>query len=339
MRIGVLTGGGDCPGLNSTIRSIFYKSISFGFEVFGFFDGWKGVIENSGKLLTLHDVEDIENLGGTILFSSRTNPFKEEKGIERIVDTLNKNNIDALIAIGGDDTLSVAAKLYEDYKVQVVGVPKTMDNDVYGTDYTFGFDSSVSISMDALEKLKDTAKAMKRIIILEVMGREAGWVALFTGLAGCADITLIPEEGLNQDQFIKKVSEKYNKKGYLVICVSEGVDIVEKEGVEVDAFGHKLLQEKGVGNYIGKLIKDKLGINTRVAQIGHIQRGGPPTLFDRILTIRLGVKAVEMIKGGEFGRMATLLNGKIDSIPLKEVLGKTKKVDNYWIQLKKVFEE
>lgn len=339
MRIGVLTGGGDCPGLNSTIRSIFYKSISFGFEVFGFFDGWKGVIENSGKLLTLHDVEDIENLGGTILFSSRTNPFKEEKGIERIVDTLNKNNIDALIAIGGDDTLSVAAKLYEDYKVQVVGVPKTMDNDVYGTDYTFGFDSSVSISMDALEKLKDTAKAMKRIIILEVMGREAGWVALFTGLAGCADITLIPEEGLNQDQFIKKVSEKYNKKGYLVICVSEGVDIVEKEGVEVDAFGHKLLQEKGVGNYIGKLIKDKLGINTRVAQIGHIQRGGPPTLFDRILTIRLGVKAVEMVKGGEFGRMATLINGKIDSIPLKEVLGKTKKVDNYWIQLKKVFEE
>lgn len=339
MRIGVLTGGGDCPGLNSTIRSIFYKSISFGFEVFGFFDGWKGVIENSGRLLKLEDVEDIENLGGTILFSSRTNPFKEEKGIERILNALNKNNIDALIAIGGDDTLSVAAKLYEEYKVQVVGVPKTMDNDVYGTDYTFGFDSSATISMDALEKLKDTAKAMKRIIILEVMGREAGWVALFTGLAGCADITLIPEEGLNQDQFIKKVSEKYNKKGYLVICVSEGVDIVEKEGVEVDAFGHKLLQEKGVGNYIGKLIKDKLGINTRVAQIGHIQRGGPPTLFDRILTIRLGVKAVEMVKGGEFGRMATLLNGKIDSIPLKEVLGKTKKVDNYWIELKKVFEE
>ncbi|MGQ9845095.1 MAG: 6-phosphofructokinase [Caldisericia bacterium] len=339
MRIGVLTGGGDCPGLNSTIRSIFYKSISFGFEVFGFFDGWKGVIENSGRLLKLEDVEDIENLGGTILFSSRTNPLKEEKGIERIIDTLNKNNIDALIAIGGDDTLSIAAKLYEDYKVKVVGVPKTMDNDVYGTDYTFGFDSSVTISMDALEKLKDTAKAMKRIIILEVMGREAGWVALFTGLAGSADITLIPEEGLNQDQFIKKVSEKYNKKGYLVICVSEGVDIVEKEDVEVDAFGHKLLQEKGVGNYIGKLIKDKLGINTRVAQIGHIQRGGPPTLFDRILTIRLGVKAVEMVKSGEFGRMATLLNGKIDSIPLKEVLGKTKRVDNYWIELKRIFEE
>lgn len=339
MRIGVLTGGGDCPGLNSTIRSIFYKSFSLGFEVFGFFDGWKGVIENNGRLLKLEDVEDIENLGGTILFSSRTNPFKEERGIERIVDTLNKNNIDALIAIGGDDTLSVAAKLYEDYKVNVVGVPKTMDNDVFGTDYTFGFDSSATISIDALEKLKDTAKAMKRIIILEVMGREAGWVALFTGLAGCADITLIPEEGLNEDQFIKKVSEKYNKKGYLVICVSEGVDIVEKEGVEVDAFGHKLLQEKGVGSYIGKIIKDKLGINTRVAQIGHIQRGGPPTLFDRILTIRLGVKAVEMVKEGEFGRMATLLNGKIDSIPLKEVLGKTKKVDNYWIELKKVFEE
>lgn len=339
MRIGVLTGGGDCPGLNSTIRAIFYRAISFNYEVFGFFDSWKGVIENSGKLLTLHDVEDIENLGGTILFSSRTNPFKEEKGIEKIFDTLNKNSIDALIAIGGDDTLSVAAKLYEDHKLNVIGVPKTMDNDVYGTDYTFGFDSSATISMDALEKLKDTAKAMKRIIILEVMGREAGWVALFTGLAGSADITLIPEENFNEDQFIKKVSEKYSKKGYLVICVSEGVSIVEKEGVEVDAFGHKLLQEKGVGSYIGKIIKDKLGINTRVAQIGHIQRGGSPTLFDRILTIRLGVKAVEMVKGEEFGRMATLINGKIDSIPLKEVLGKTKKVDNYWIELKKIFEE
>jgi len=338
MRIGVLTGGGDCPGLNSTIRSIFYKSKKEGLEVFGFFDGWKGVIENSGKLLKLSDVEDIENLGGTILFSSRTNPFKEEKGIEKILDTLNKNNIDALIAIGGDDTLSVAAKLYEGYKVNVVGVPKTMDNDVYGTDYTFGFDSATTISMDALEKLKDTAKAMKRIIILEVMGREAGWVALFTGLAGCADITLIPEEGLNEDEFIKKVNEIFSKKGYAVICVSEGVEIVEKEGVEVDAFGHKLLQEKGVGNYIGKIIKDKLGINTRVAQIGHVQRGGPPTLFDRILTIRLGVKAVEMVKNGEFGKMATLINGKIDSIPLKEVLGKTKKVDNYWIDLKRVFE-
>jgi len=338
MRIGVLTGGGDCPGLNSTIRSVFYNSLKNGYEVFGFFEGWKGVIENRGKLLKLSDVEEIENIGGTILFSSRTNPFKEEKGVERILDTLKKNNIDALVAIGGDDTLSVAAKLYEEYKIKVVGVPKTMDNDVYGTDYTFGFDSATTISMDALEKIKDTAKAMKRIIILEVMGREAGWVALFTGLAGCADLTLIPEEGLNEDEFIKKVSEIFNKKEYAVICVSEGVEVVEKEGVEVDAFGHKLLQEKGVGNYIGKIIKDRLGINTRVAQIGHVQRGGAPTLFDRILTIRLGVKAVEMIKNGEFGRMATLLNGKIDSIPLKEVLGKTKKVDNYWIDLKKVFE-
>ncbi|MGB9750308.1 MAG: 6-phosphofructokinase [Caldisericia bacterium] len=338
MRIGVLTGGGDCPGLNSTIRSIYYKSLKYGYEIFGFFEGWKGVIENKGKLLKLSDVEEIENIGGTILFSSRTNPFKEEKGVERIIDTLNKNNTHALVAIGGDDTLSVAAKLYEEYKIKVVGVPKTMDNDVYGTDYTFGFDSATTISMDALEKIRDTAKAMKRIIILEVMGREAGWVALFTGLAGCADLTLIPEEGLNEDEFIKKVSEIFNKKEYAVICVSEGVEVIEKEGVEVDAFGHKLLQEKGVGNYIGKIIKDRLGINTRVAQIGHVQRGGAPTLFDRILTIRLGVKAVEMIKNGEFGKMATLLNGKIDSIPLKEVLGKTKKVDGYWIDLKKVFE-
>lgn len=338
MRIGVLTGGGDCPGLNSTIRAVFYRSLNYGFEVFGFFDGWKGLIEDSGKLLSLQDVEDILNLGGTILCSSRTNPFKEEKGVERILETLKKEKIDALIAIGGDDTLSVAAKLYEGYKVNTVGVPKTMDNDVFGTDYTFGFDSATTISMDALEKLKDTAKAMKRILILEVMGREAGWVALFTGLAGGADVTVIPEEKFEKDKFIEKVKRAFERKGYATICVSEGVEFAEREDVEVDAFGHKLLQERGVGNYLGKMIKDELNINTRVAQIGHVQRGGAPTLFDRILTIRLGIKAVDMVKNGEFGRMATLLNGEITSIPLKDVLNKTKRVDDYWISIKNVFE-
>lgn len=338
MIIGVLTGGGDCPGLNSTIRAIFYRSLNYGFQVFGFFDGWKGLIEDKGKFLTLQDVEDILNLGGTILYSSRTNPFKEEKGVERILKTLEKEKIDALISIGGDDTLSVAAKLYEEYKVNTVGVPKTMDNDVFGTDYTFGFDSATTISMDALEKLKDTAKAMKRILILEVMGREAGWVALFTGLAGGADVTVIPEEKFDKDKFIEKVKRAFERKGYAVICVSEGVEVAEREDVEVDAFGHKLLQERGVGSYLGKIIKDELNINTRVAQIGHIQRGGAPTLFDRILTIRLGIKAVDMVKNGEFGKMATLLNGEITSIPLKEVLNKTKKVDDYWISIKNVFE-
>ncbi len=338
MRIGILTGGGDCPGLNSTIRAIFYRSLNFGYEVFGFYDGWKGLIEDKGKLLTLEDVEDILNIGGTILFSSRTNPFKEEKGVEKIIDTLKKEKIDALIAIGGDDTLSVAAKLFEDYKINTIGVPKTMDNDVFGTDYTFGFDSATTISMDALEKLKDTAKAMKRILILEVMGREAGWVALFTGLAGGADVTVIPEEKFDKEKFIEKVKRVFERKNYAVICVSEGVEFAEREDVEIDAFGHKLLQERGVGNYLGKIIKDELNINTRVAQIGHVQRGGAPTLFDRILTIRLGIKAVDMVKNGEFGRMATLLNGEITSIPLKEVLNKTKRVDDYWISIKNIFE-
>jgi 6-phosphofructokinase 1 len=338
MRIGILTGGGDCPGLNSTIRAIFYRSLNFGYEVLGFYDGWKGLIEDKGKLLTLEDVEDILNLGGTILYSSRTNPFKEEKGVEKIIDTLKKEKIDALIAIGGDDTLSVAAKLFEDYKINTIGVPKTMDNDVFGTDYTFGFDSATTISMDALEKLKDTAKAMKRILILEVMGREAGWVALFTGLAGGADVTVIPEERFDKEKFIEKVKRAFERKSYAVICVSEGVEFAEREDVEIDAFGHKLLQERGVGNYLGKIIKDELNINTRVAQIGHVQRGGAPTLFDRILTIRLGIKAVDMVKNGEFGRMATLLNGEITSIPLKEVLNKTKRVDDYWISIKNIFE-
>ena len=339
MRIGILTGGGDCPGLNSTIRAIFMRSLDFGYSVFGFLNGWKGVIDDDGVLLSREVVDDIMPLGGTILYSSRTNPFKVENGVEKIKETLRKENIEALIAIGGDDTLGVASRLYEEHDIKTVGVPKTMDNDISETDYTFGFDSSATVSMDAIERLRDTAKAMKRIIVLEVMGRHAGWVALFTGLAGAADYTLLPEEKYNEDELIEKVKKAFERKNYAVVCVSEGVEIGEDESHEVDAFGHKLLQERGVGSYIAKVIKEKTGIQTRSVQIGHIQRGGSPTLFDRILTMRLGVKAVEMVKDGEFGRMATMKNGEITSVPLKEAVGKTKVVTEDWIKLKRIFEK
>lgn len=339
MRIGILTGGGDCPGLNSTIRAIFMRALDFGYSIFGFFDGWKGVIEDKGVVLTREMVEDIMPLGGTILYSSRTNPFKVENGVDRIKETLKKERIDALIAIGGDDTLGVASRLYEEYGIKTVGVPKTMDNDIGETDYTFGFDSSATISMDAIERLKDTAKAMKRVIVLEVMGRHAGWVALFTGLSGGADYTLLPEEKYNEEEMIEKVKRAFERKKFAVVCVSEGVNIGEREEVEVDAFGHKLLQERGVGSFIARVIKEKTGIQTRSVQIGHIQRGGSPTLFDRILTIRLGVKAVDMVKDGEFGRMVTFKDGRITSVPLKDAVSKTKVVTEDWIKLKRIFEK
>jgi len=243
VKIGVLTGGGDCPGLNPAIRGVVYRAFDYEDEVFGFEEGWKGLIENKSRLLSLKDVEEIINFGGTILFTSRVNPFKEENGPSRVVETLNKNGIDALIAIGGDDTLSVALKLYK-MGVKVVGVPKTMDNDLSQTDYTFGFFTSVEVAVDALNRLRDTAKSHRRIIVLEVMGREGGWVALYTGIAGGADWILIPEEKPDYKAMFAHLKKKYEEKGYALVVVSEGIKIPKEKTTEVDEFGHELLQKK-----------------------------------------------------------------------------------------------
>jgi len=306
MRIGILTGGGDCPGLNPAIRGAVYRAFDYGDEVIGFEEGWKGLMEDIKRPLTLKDVEEIIGEGGTILFTSRTNPFKLESGPEKVVETLKKNNIDALIAIGGDDTLSVALELHK-MGIKVVGVPKTMDNDLSETDYTFGFFTSVEVAVDALNRLRDTAKSHKRIIVLEVMGREAGWVALYTGIAGGADWILIPEEKPDYDKMCEHLKKKYEEKGYALVVVSEGIETPSENKGEVDSFGHALLQKKGVHEYVADLISEKLGISTRSAIIGHIQRGGSPVVFDRILATRVGVKAVDMVHQGDFGKWLQLL--------------------------------
>ncbi len=335
MRIGILTGGGDCPGINPAIKGVVYKALSYGDEIVGIEEGWKGLIEGKSRNLSLGDVEDIINVGGTILFTSRTNPFKIEGGVERVIGNLKKLKIDALVAIGGDDTLGVAMRLSK-LNIPVVGVPKTMDNDLSGTDFTFGFDTSVEVAVDALERLRDTARSHKRIIVLEVMGREAGWVALYTGIAGGADWTLVPEEKPDFEKMFVYLKKTYNRKGYALVVVSEGIALGNSEEREIDQFGHALLQRKGVCQFVGELIEKNTGISVRSAVIGHIQRGGPPTVFDRILALRAGVKAVEMIHKGEFGRMAALAGNKIISVPLEDAVGRLKLVSSDWLELLEV---
>lgn len=337
MKIGILTGGGDCPGLNPAIRAIVYKALQLGDEVIAFEEGWKGAVENITRSITLEDVEGIINQGGTIIYTSRTNPFAIPGGVEKTIENIKKNGIDGLIAIGGDDTLGVALRLYK-MNIPVVGVPKTMDNDLAGTDYTFGFDTSVSIAVDAIEKLRDTAKSHKRIVVLEVMGREAGWVALYTGIAGAADWVLLPEEKPDFDAMCEHLSKVYKRRGYAVVVASEGTEFPLEEKGEIDQFGHRLLQKRGVGEYIAEFISKKTDISTRCAVIGHIQRGGPPTLFDRMLATRVGVKAVEMIHSGSFGKMAAICGNKIIEVPLEDAVGKPKLVDKEWIEFRKIFE-
>lgn len=337
MKIGILTGGGDCPGLNPAIRAVVYKATSLGDVVVGFEEGWKGLIEGQSRSLSIDDVEGIIEEGGTILFTSRTDPFKIEGGDAKITENFSKFGLDALIAIGGDDTLGVALKIDKLLKLPVVGVPKTMDNDLSGTDFTFGFDTSVEVAVDALSRLRDTAKSHKRIIILEVMGREAGWVALYTGIAGGADWILLPEEKPDYERMFSYLKDVYKKKGYALVVVSEGIETVENRDFEIDQFGHALLQKRGVCQYVADLIEKNTGISVRSAVIGHIQRGGSPTVFDRMLATRAGVKAVEMIHNGEFGKMAALSGNQIVSIPLEDACGHLKVVSEDWIELAEVF--
>ncbi len=336
MRVGILTGGGDCPGLNPAIRGIVYRSMDFGDEIIGFEEGWKGLIEGRTRKLSLTEVDEIVSQGGTILFTSRTNPFIIENGPGKIKENLDKFAIDAIIAIGGDDTLGVALKLHQ-LGVKVVGIPKTMDNDLSGTDFTFGFYTSVEIAVDALNRLKDTAKSHRRIIVLEVMGREAGWVSLYTGIAGGADWVLVPEEKPDFEVMCTHLMKDFERKGYALVVTSEGVDISLEEKGEVDQFGHTLLQKRGVGEFIADIIFKKTGISTRCAVIGHIQRGGPPTVFDRMLATRTGVKAVEMIHDNEFGKMAALVGSQIAEVPLEEATRTLKLVDEEWLDFLKIF--
>ncbi|MHB8351884.1 MAG: 6-phosphofructokinase [Thermoplasmata archaeon] len=338
MKFAVLTGGGDCPGLTPAVRAVVYRARARGHSVVGVADGWKGLRDGLWVPLEGVDLADAIGRGGTLLGSSRTNPFAREEEATRVVATLDGAGVDVLVAIGGDDTLSAARELHRRGR-KVVGVPKTMDNDVGGTDWTFGFDSAASVAVEALERLRDTARSHHRAIVLEVMGRHAGWVALATGLGGGADYTLLPEEPYREEELLRHVRNALERRGYALIVVSEGMELTAKGSVGTkDGFGHELLRERGVGAYIAGRIEAGLGVETRSAQIGHIQRGGPPTLFDRLLATRLGVHAVDLALQGRFGTVAVLRGEEVRGISFDEALREPKRVPPDWLDLLHTFD-
>lgn len=328
-RIGVLTGGGDASGLNAAIRGVVMRAADYGYEVFGIRDGWAGLVKGHAAPLTVGDVREIISQGGTVLGTSRTNPFKKDEDVAKCMENVKRLGLDAVVAIGGDDTLGVANKLSQ-RGAPCVGVPKTMDNDVSGTDYCIGFDTAVTVAVDAVERLRDTARSHRRIMVLEVMGRDAGWVALVTAMAGGADWVLVPEVEPDLDAMCAHLTKlRAAGKPYGVVVVSEGVEIpgvgAEPTG-EVDAFGHVRLGLRGVGQIVGDEIEKRTGIQTRVAVIGHIQRGGSPTVTDRFYATRLGMAAVDMVRRGEFGKMPAFAGGEIRVVDLATAVGKTKTV-------------
>ena len=338
-RIGILTGGGDCSGLNPTIRGVVYRAQDYNYEVYGIQEGWKGLVKGNINPLSLSEVKEIVDRGGTILGTSRLNPYKIENGVKQVRDSIKNFKLDAVIAIGGEDTLGVANKLFKEENIKLVGAPKTMDNDLSGTDYTFGFDSSVTWAIEAMRSLQDSGRSHRRIMVLEVMGRHAGWVALFTGMASGADWTLIPEEKVDIEKMCLHLKKVYNKNKYASVVISEGVTLpgVDMNKENLDQFGHMILRNRGVGNLLADLIKKNTGIETRHATIGHIQRGGSPTLFDRILGLRCGVTAVDLIAQGKFGYMAALKGSEVIGVPLEKAVSKLKVVDKKWWELAQVF--
>ncbi|MDX6317846.1 MAG: ATP-dependent phosphofructokinase / diphosphate-dependent phosphofructokinase [Nocardioidaceae bacterium] len=329
MRVGVLTGGGDCPGLNAVIRAVVRKGVGeYGYDFVGFQDGWRGPLENATCELGVAQVRGILPRGGTILGSSRTNPFKVDGGVEKITANIASNSIDALIAIGGEDTLGVATKL-ADAGVHVVGVPKTIDNDLSGTDFTFGFDTAVSIATEAIDRLHTTAQSHHRVLVVEVMGRHAGWIALHSGLAGGANVILIPEQPFDIERVCALVEQRFALQYAPIVVVAEGAlpaagSMSTKEG-EVDAFGHERLS--GIGDRLAEEIESRTGRESRAVVLGHTQRGGTPTAFDRWLATRFGLHAIEAVHDGEFGVMVALRGTDIVRVPLIEGTGELKTVD------------
>ncbi len=346
MKVGVLTGGGDCPGLNAVIRAIIRKGIiRYGYVIYGIYHGWKGLMEEGRvKPLDLSDTSGILPKGGTILRTSRTNPFKVEGGPEKVLENLKKNNIEALIAIGGDDTLGVAARLHEQ-GIKIVGVPKTIDNDIYGTDRTFGFDTAVNIATEAIDRIHTTAESHNRVMVVEVMGRHAGWIAIESGLAGGADMILIPERPADLEKVCTLIRRRHERgKDFSIIVVAEGTKIKTPEHPEgtvhtqdgsVDEFGHVRLG--GVGNYVAQEIEKRLGFESRVVILGHIQRGGRPTAYDRNLGTRYGLFAIDLVHRGKFGYFAALKGSDIVAVPLAEMAGKTRLVDDELYEMAEVF--
>jgi 6-phosphofructokinase 1 len=330
MRVGVLTGGGDCPGLNAVIRGIVRKGVQeYGYEFTGYRDGWRGPLEGDVIPLDIPAVRGILPRGGTILGSSRTNPLKVEGGVERVRRNLAEQEVDALIVIGGEDTLGVAATLHDDFGVKVVGVPKTIDNDLDATDYTFGFDTAVNIATEAIDRLHTTAESHMRVLVVEVMGRHAGWIALHSGLAGGANVILIPEQRFDLDQVCAWVESRFKIRYAPIVVVAEGAmpkdgDLVLKDGT-LDSFGHVRLS--GIGEWLAKQIEKRTGKEARTTVLGHVQRGGTPSAFDRWLATRFGLHAIEAVRDGDFGKMVALRSTDIVRVPIADATARIKTVD------------
>lgn len=357
-KIGILTGGGDCPGLNAVIRAVVKKSIKYNWEIIGIKNGWEGLINGEIELLSDYSVSGILPKGGTIIGTSRTNPFNNIRDTQQLIENVRKFGIDAIVAIGGDDTLGVAKKLYK-MGIPIVGVPKTIDNDLSGTDYTFGFDTAVSIVTEAIDRLHTTAESHHRVIVVEVMGRHAGWIATFAGIAGGADEILIPEEPFDINEICQNLKKRYSRgKKFSIIAVAEGAHPKEEkssvlqtqeknmfshnigsklitQSEEKDAFGNVRLG--GIGHVLAKEIEKRMEVETRVTILGHVQRGGSPTAHDRVLATRFGVAAVDLIKNEDFGKMVALQGNKIVSVDLDKAVAKSKTVDMELYEIAKIF--
>jgi len=340
-RVGVLTGGGDCPGLNAVIRAVVVKAARNNIKVIGIKNGWKGLVQVDTMDLGLNDVSEILSRGGTILGTSRTNPYKKPEDVKSVIENFKKLKLDALVAVGGEDTLGVANKLNKENKgVNVVGCPKTIDNDLNATDYTFGFDTAVNIATEAIDRLHTTAESHHRVMVVEVMGRHAGWLALHSGMSSGANIILIPEVAIDLDE-VSAILKKRKAGGhqFSIVVAAEGAQILAGQTVlkeqELDSFGHVRLG--GIGETLAEEIEKRTGIETRTTVLGHIQRGGTPSAFDRFLATRFGVKAMDLVLAGKFGYMASLKGTDVTEVPIQDAVGTLKTVDAELYDMAKVF--
>ncbi len=331
MKVGVLTGGGDCPGLNAVIRAVVQTIHNQNGQTIGLQEGWRGAISGDYVELDPNETELIIDKGGTILGTSRTNPYKNLADVDRLIDTYHRLGLNALIAIGGDDTLSVASRLFSEHNLSTIGCPKTIDNDLSSTDVTFGFDTSINIVMEAVDRLRTTAESHRRIMVVETMGRHAGWIACYSGVATAADYILVPEVEVDFERMCQVLKTRRERgKKYGIVVVSEGAKLSEHssfvtQDTEIDEFGHVKLG--GVGEQVAKEIEERTGFETRVVTLGHLQRGGVPSAYDRVLGTRLGIHAARLALNGEFGRMVALRGTNIVSVPLAEAVGSMRTLD------------
>jgi ATP-dependent phosphofructokinase / diphosphate-dependent phosphofructokinase len=344
-RVALLTGGGDCPGLNAVIRAVTRRSLDRGHEVVGAREGWRGLVEGRFQPLDNRAISGILPRGGTILGTSRTNPYKEEGGVERVLENVAAEGLDALVAVGGEDTLGVASRLHAEHGFPVVGVPKTIDNDLSATDYTFGFDTALTVATEAIDRLHTTAESHNRVMVVEVMGRHTGWIAVMSGMAGGADVILIPEHPITIEEACADIERRHERgKDFSIVVVSEGYELtyasgetqqIAQEPAATDQFGHVRLG--GVGHVLATEIESRTGFETRVTVLGHVQRGGTPTPRDRILATRYGLEAADLVHGERWGLMAALRGDDIVAVPLREAVAELKKVPPAFYEAARTF--